>query len=152
MIIKILCPGKSKHEFIKKGIDDYLKRLHSYTKIELIEIQDVKLTSTNSIDIVKEKEAKIIEKHLDNRSFLVVLDLKGKQMSSENFAELLKKSNKNITFLIGGVYGLAENLLARADLKLSFSKMTFTHQIIRLILLEQIYRAFTIIKGKKYHY
>ncbi|KQC09341.1 MAG: hypothetical protein APR54_03715 [Candidatus Cloacimonas sp. SDB] len=129
-----------------------MKRLNSYAKIELIEIQDIKLTSTNSIEIVKEKEAKIIEKHLDNRSFLVVLDLNGKQMSSENFAAFLKKSNKNITFLVGGVYGIAENLLERADLRLSFSKMTFTHQIIRLILLEQIYRAFTIINGKKYHY
>jgi 23S rRNA (pseudouridine1915-N3)-methyltransferase len=153
MNIKILCPGKSKQEFIKSGIREYLKRISAYAKIELIELPDVKLTSTNNIAIVKDKEAKIIEKHLVGNSYLIVLDESGQQMDSEVFSKFLNNiSNKKLTFIIGGVYGLSEVLLRRADFRLSFSKMTFTHQMIRFILTEQIYRAITIIKGKKYHY
>ena len=153
MKIKILCLGKSKSGYIKEGVKEYLKRISAFTNIELIELPDVKLTSTINIDIVKEKEAVIIEKYFDNRSFLIVLDENGKQLDSIKFSNFISGITHNeIIFVIGGVYGISEKILERADLRLSFSKMTFTHQMIRLILIEQIYRAFTIRSGKKYHY
>jgi len=153
MGIRILCLGRSKQGFINDGINEYLKRMSSYTKIDLIELPDVKLTSSTNIEIVKNKEADIIEKYLKDRDYLVVLDEHGQQMGSKIFSNFLDaKISKNIIFLIGGVYGLSERIINKADYKLSFSKMTFTHQMIRLILAEQIYRAYTIMKGKKYHY
>jgi len=153
MGIRILCLGRSKQGFINDGINEYLKRMSSYTKIDFIELPDVKLTSSTNIEIVKNKEADIIEKYLKDRDYLVVLDEHGQQMGSKIFSNFLDaKISKNIIFLIGGVYGLSERIINKADYKLSFSKMTFTHQMIRLILAEQIYRAYTIMKGKKYHY
>ena len=153
MNIKILCPGKTKQTYLKTGIKEYLKRLSAYANVELIELQDVKLAPTNNIQIVKQKEAAIIGRKIPENSYLIVLDEKGTQMDSIKFSKHIRKTmNSNLVFVIGGVYGLSDILLAKADLRLSFSKMTFTHQMMRLILLEQIYRSFTISAGKKYHY
>jgi 23S rRNA (pseudouridine1915-N3)-methyltransferase len=153
MNIKILCPGKTKQAFVQAGIKEYLKRLSAYARVELIELQDVKLSPTNNIQIVKEKEAEIICRKIPENSYLIELDENGKQMDSIIFSKHLRKTrSSNLVFVIGGVYGLTEDLLGQADLRLSFSKMTFTHQMMRLILLEQLYRAFTISAGKKYHY
>ena len=154
MKIKILALGKSKQKFIEDGLQEYLKRLSKYTKTEFIVLPDIKLTGTNSIAIVKDKEASILEKNLNSSSFIIALDENGKQFSSLEFAGLIEKQKgkSDIVFIIGGVYGLSKTILLKADLILSFSKLTFTHQMIRFILTEQLYRAFTILEGKKYHY
>ncbi len=154
MNIRIICPGKTKQKFIEDGIAEYTKRLSTFCKLEIIETADVKLSSSNNIEIVKQKEAEIIGKYLKNDHYLIALDEKGKQFSSVDFAGFIDsyKGLRNIDFLIGGVYGLAEDLRKSADLLLGFSKMTFTHRMIRMLLVEQIYRSFCILNGKKYHY
>ena len=153
--MKIICLGKTKHNFLQAGITEYTKRISIYTNIEMDILPDVKLSGSNTIQIVKEQEAETLIKKIPESSYIIALDENGKMSSSINFAKFIQQklvSSKNIVFVIGGVYGLSEKILKRADLKLSFSRFTFTHQMIRLILLEQIYRAYTIIKGKKYHY
>lgn len=154
MSIKIIALGKSKQSFISDGIAEFQKRLKPFHKVQLEILPDVKLTSSNSIEIVKSKEAEIILKKLSPRDYVIALDEKGKQFSSVDFSSFMIKQLglSNLVFVIGGVYGLSSNVLNRANYTLSFSRMTFTHQMIRFILLEQIYRAFTIIRGKKYHY
>ncbi len=154
MNIRIICPGKTKQKFIEEGIAEYTKRLSAFCKLEIIETADVKLSSANTIEIVKQKEAEIIGKYLKKDNYIVALDEHGKLYSSVSFAGFIDnyQGRRNIDFLIGGVYGLAEEIRQRADLLLSFSKMTFTHRMIRMLLVEQIYRSFCIIKGKKYHY
>jgi len=154
MKIKILALGKSKQKFIEEGLQEYLKRLTRYAQIEFKILSDVKLTKTNSIEIVKEKEAVILEKHLKSGNFIIALDESGKQFKSLEFAKFIdkQKGSVNIVFIIGGVYGLSQKILKKANFILSFSTFTFTHQMIRFILAEQLYRAFTILEGKKYHY
>ena len=154
MKIKILALGKSKQKFIEEGLQEYLKRLTRYAKIDFKILPDIKLTKTNLIEIVKEKEAVILEKQLTEYDFVIALDENGTQYSSNKFAKLIEKQKgkSNIVFVIGGVYGLSPRIINKANLILSFSKFTFTHQMIRFILIEQLYRAFTILEGKKYHY
>ncbi|MDO9578905.1 MAG: 23S rRNA (pseudouridine(1915)-N(3))-methyltransferase RlmH [Candidatus Cloacimonadales bacterium] len=154
MKIKILALGKSKQGFIEAGLQEYLKRLSKYTQTEFVILPDVHLTKTNSLEIVKEKEAAILEKYLNERDFIIALDENGNQFKSIEFARLIEqqKGKGDIVFIIGGVYGLSQKILQKANLSLSFSEFTFTHQMIRLILSEQLYRAFTILEGKKYHY
>ncbi|HHE38258.1 MAG TPA: 23S rRNA (pseudouridine(1915)-N(3))-methyltransferase RlmH [Candidatus Cloacimonetes bacterium] len=152
MKIKIICLGKSKQKFIEDGIKEYQKRISKYAKIELNILPDIALTKTNTIEIVKNKEAEILEKHLIKDDFIIVLDEKGKQFTSLEFSKYISKINKNIIFMVGGVYGISEKILKKTNLILSFSNFTFTHQMIRLILMEQLYRAFSISEGKKYHY
>ncbi len=153
MRISIICLGKSKKKYVELGITEYLKRIPNFYNMEIIELPDIKLTKTNSIEIVKKKEADIIRKHLNTGDFIIALDEKGKQFTSVEFSSYFDKlSGKNLVFIIGGVYGLDLEIKKKADLLLSFSKFTFTHQMIRFLLVEQIYRAFTIIKHKKYHY
>lgn len=120
----------------------------------MIIVPDVKLTETNTIEIVKEKEALALEKKLPKGEHICLLDESGKGYTSLGFAGWLqKKSNqKSLTFIIGGVYGTAERIKQQADSVLRLSSMTFTHQMARLILYEQIYRAYTILQNKKYHY
>ncbi len=155
MKIRIICLGKTKQKFIEEGIKEYQKRITKYLKLEWKILPDVKLTGNKTIEIVKDQEAAILEKNFPKSSFLIVLDENGKEFSSEKFAKYLEEKlsfRKEIIFIIGGVYGLSNKILKRADLVLSFSRFTFTHQMIRFLLMEQLYRSFTIIKGKKYHY
>jgi len=155
MKIRIICLGKTRQKFIEEGIKEYQKRISKYTKLEWQILPDVKLTGNKTMEIVKEQEAAILEKNLLKSSILVVLDENGKEYSSVKFAKFLEDKlniGKDITFVIGGVYGLSKRILQKADMILSFSRFTFTHQIIRFLLSEQLYRSFTIIKGKKYHY
>lgn len=155
MKIKIIAFGKNKQGFIETGVQEYLKRLSVYTKVELIILPNVKLSKSNNVELVKAKEAEKFLKNFSNNELLIVLDENGEQFSSLQFASFLKTRLDlpvDLVFLIGGVYGLSAQILEKADLKLSFSRFTFTHQMIRFILLEQIYRAFTILTGKKYHY
>ena len=151
-MIKIIAVGKTKQKFIIEGMQEYNKRLTKYSKVVWKVVTDVKLSSSINIEIVKDKEAEKILSHIKASDFVAVLDEKGKQFTSHEFAKLITQKNRNITFVIGGVYGLSNIVKKRANLLLSFSKSTMTHQMIRLVLSEQIYRAFTIITGKKYHY
>lgn len=158
MYIDLICVGKIKERFYKAAIEEYTKRLKSYHKLTIIEIDDEKdpqNESEASIKLLLEKEAEKIEKRLNKESFLIALAIEGKDFSSEGLAEYLNHLEENgkthLTFLIGGSYGLSESLLKKADLKLSFSKMTFPHQLMRVIFLEQLYRTSRIRSGQKYH-
>lgn len=155
MKIKIICLGKTKQKFIEEGIKEYQKRISKYTKLDWQILPDVKLTGSKTIEIVKDQEAEILEKSFPASSFIIVLDENGKEFSSEKIAKFIEDKltfRKDLIFVIGGVYGLSKRILKRADLILSFSRFTFTHQMIRFLLVEQLYRSFTIIKNKKYHY
>ncbi len=155
MKIKIICLGKTKQKFIEEGIKEYQKRISKYTKLDWQILPDVKLTGSKTIEIVKDQEAEILEKSFPASSFIIVLDENGKEFSSEKIAKFIEDKltfGKDLIFVIGGVYGLSKRILKRADLILSFSRFTFTHQMIRFLLVEQLYRSFTIIKNKKYHY
>ncbi len=149
-MIKIICVGKIKEEYLKDAIKEYLKRLSKYTKIEIIELPDY------SYDIKKtlETERDSILKCLKSNEYLILLDINGNEYTSREFANHLEKIrdiNSNITFLIGGSYGVHEDIKKIVSEKISFSKLTFPHQLFRVILLEQIYRSFKIINHEEYH-
>ena len=153
MPLKVICLGKTKESWIKQGIEEYRKRLTGQWTVDWQELKDVSLSEAGSIESVKSKEAKIIQKALKEDTFLVALDERGTSFSSVDFAGYLDKlSGKEVTFVIGGVYGLDKTILDRAGLSLSFSSFTFPHQLIRLMLIEQLYRCQTIRTGKTYHY
>ena len=158
MRINIVCVGKIKEKYLKLGIDEFKKRLSKYCKLEIIELEDEKAPE-NLSDIemlmIKEKEGKKILSKIKDNSYVIALAIDGKNLSSEELAETINKLGvrgiSNITFVIGGSLGLSDEVLSRADYKLSFSKMTFPHQLMRLILLEQVYRAYRINNGEPYH-
>ncbi|OEH86549.1 23S rRNA (pseudouridine(1915)-N(3))-methyltransferase RlmH [Desulfuribacillus stibiiarsenatis] len=158
MQITIITVGKLKEKYLQMGIDEYAKRLSSYAKLQIIELPDEKapenLSEAGEIQ-VKDKEGLRILSNIKPDSYCIALAIEGKQQSSEQLAESMDKlatyGKSHITFVIGGSLGLSQEVLKRADEKLSFSKMTFPHQLMRLILLEQVYRAFRIIKGEPYH-
>lgn len=156
--INVICIGKIKEDFFKKAIIEYSKRLSKFCKLNIIELPDEKLPdklNPSLISIIKEKECDNIIKHLPKNTYTISLDLKGKEYSSENFAEKLDNLTLNtssITFIIGGSLGLTDDILKISSEKICFSKMTFPHQLIRIFLLEQIFRAFKIINGENYHH
>lgn len=158
MNITIISVGKLKEKYLKLGIDEYSKRLTRYAKMNIIEIPDEKAPenlSSAEEQIVKNKEGEGILKNIKDGMYVIALDLKGKMLSSEELADKLQSlgitGSSNIAFIIGGSLGLSEDVLKRADYKLCFSPMTFPHQLMKLILLEQIYRGFRIIKNEPYH-
>ena len=158
MKIKIYCIGKIKEPYLKSGISEYLTRLQPYCNLEIIEVADEPIKDNpNSSDIEKaiDKEGLKVLKLIKPNDYLISLDLGKKQYSSEDFAQFLMKkielSGSNLSFVIGGSYGLSKDLKARANDSVTLSQMTFTHQMTRLILLEQIYRAFKIINNEVYH-
>lgn len=158
MKITVISVGKIKEKFLEAGIKEYLKRLSAYAKIKIIEVKDEKEPANCSpLDQtrIKEKEYERVEKHLKEDNYLVALAIEGEMLSSEQLADKLEdlalNGKSNTTFIIGGSHGLSDKILNQANMKLSFSKMTFPHQLMRLILLEQLYRGFKIIKGEKYH-
>ena len=158
MRINIVCVGKIKEKYLKLGIDEFKKRLSKYCKLEIIELDDEKAPenlSDKEMLMIKEKEGKKILSKIKDNSYLIALAIDGKNLSSEELAETINKLGvrgvSNITFVIGGSLGLSDEVLSRADYKLSFSKMTFPHQLFRVMLLEQIYRAFRIMKNEPYH-
>lgn len=149
-MIKIICVGKIKEKFFKEAISEYQKRLQKYSKIEIIELPDFSLTPEQN----KEKEGELILKQIKEKDFVVTLEIEGKELSSLEFSENLEKiqmTNPNILFIIGGSNGLADIVKKRSNYALSFSKFTFPHQLFRIILLEQIYRAFKIQHHESYH-
>lgn len=158
MRIKVIGVGKIKEKYLKEGIGEYLKRLGAYSKIEIVEVDDEKNNENASLaeeEIVRAKEKERILKYLKTDTYLIALDIRGKSLSSEDLSQhldnLALQGKSDISVLIGGSLGLHQSLLEAAQLRLSFSKMTFPHQLMRLILLEQLYRAFKISRGEKYH-
>ena len=158
MKIQMICVGKIKEKYLKLGIDEFKKRLSKYCKLEIIELEDEKAPenlSDKEMLMIKEKEGKKILSKIKDNSYVIALAIDGKNLSSEELAETINKLGvrgiSNITFVIGGSLGLSDEVLSRADYKLSFSKMTFPHQLMRLILLEQVYRAYRINNGEPYH-
>jgi len=156
MKIKLLVVGKTVESYIKKGIEEYIGRLKHYASFEMIELPDLKQTSSLSESQIKSKEGELIMKAVRPSDHVVLLDERGDMVSSVEWARDLERKtshlSKDIIFVIGGPYGFSGEVYSRADSKLSLSRMTFSHQIVRLIFLEQIYRAFTIIKGEPYHH
>ncbi|MFP7298445.1 23S rRNA (pseudouridine(1915)-N(3))-methyltransferase RlmH [Neobacillus niacini] len=158
MNISIVSVGKLKEKYLKMGIDEYLKRLNSYAKVEVIEVPDEKapeeLSELEMIQ-VKQKEGERILAKISQDTYVIALAINGKMQSSEELADTLDKlatyGKSKIAFIIGGSLGLSEEVLKRANEKLSFSKMTFPHQLMKLILVEQIYRAFRINRNEPYH-
>lgn len=159
MQITIIQIGKTKHKFFQEAENEYLKRLQVFAKIKVLTLKEAILAHADreaEIEKVKLKEAEEISANIPKDTFLFTLDENGQQFTSKTFAKLLEEKKDfgqpNLTFIIGGPYGLHESLIKKANLHLSFSKFTFTHEAIRTLLLEQLYRAFTIIQGKTYHY
>ena len=155
MKIKIIALGKIKENFLKAGIDEFLKRLTPYASIEIIEIPAIEIKDENLTNKVLEEEGQKILSHIKPQSYVITMEIKGKMFSSEEFAqkieELTNDGTSEIVFVIGSSCGISPIVSERANLKMSMSKMTFLHQFARLILVEQIYRAFKIIKGETYH-
>ena len=158
MKIKIYCIGHLKENYLKEGINEYLERLKPYTQVEILEVDDESINNNPSpkdIENVKNKEGQKVIKLLKNNEYLIGLDLVKKQLTSEEFAQYITDKfvigGANISFVIGGSYGLSDELKKRCNDRLSLSNMTFLHQMTRLILLEQIYRAFKINRNEVYH-
>ncbi|AOY75326.1 23S rRNA (pseudouridine(1915)-N(3))-methyltransferase RlmH [Clostridium formicaceticum] len=158
MNIAVISVGKIKEKYLKLGIDEYSKRLSRYCKLNFIEVADEKAPENLSLaeeENVKNKEGENIIKNIKEGMYVVVLDLKGKMLASEELAQKLQdlgiQGNSSIAFVIGGSLGLSKSVIDRADYRLCFSPMTFPHQLMKLILLEQVYRGFRIIKGEPYH-
>ena len=156
MKIKLIAVGKTDDNHIQSCMNEYIKRLGFYVLFEVLIIPDIKNTKSLSEKQQKTKEADAVLKNIDQSDAVILLDEKGKNYTSEAFSEVLqKKMNsgiKNLVFIIGGPYGFSEQLYQRANEKLSLSAMTFSHQMVRLFFVEQLYRAFTIIKNEPYHH
>ena len=156
MNIKLIVIGKTKFKFLIEGESEYVKRLKHYCKFSELIIPDVKNTGKLSKKELKEKEGNLILESIKNNEYVISLDDKGLALTSVDFAEFLNKkmvsSTNELVFVVGGAFGFSESVYKRANTKLSLSKMTFSHQMVRLIFKEQLYRAFTILKGEKYHH
>ena len=149
-MIKIITVGKLKEQYFKDAVDEYLKRLSKYTKIELIEAPD------ENYDVVKtlDKEKDSILKHISDKDYVVTMEIEGKELTSIELSNKLNDimvNNSDICFIIGGSYGLHNDIKIRSNYALSFSKLTFPHQLFRVMLLEQIYRSFKILNNETYH-
>ncbi|MFC2287668.1 MAG: 23S rRNA (pseudouridine(1915)-N(3))-methyltransferase RlmH [Selenomonas sp.] len=159
MKIRIVAVGKLKEKYLREGVAEYEKRLAPFASVELLETREEYMAENPSEAQRQQtlaKEGERLLRLVPERSFLIVLDVKGKLLSSEALAKELAsralQGQSDLTFLIGGAFGLSEAVRERADLRISFSPMTFTHQMVRLLLYEQIYRAFKINRGEKYHW
>ena len=158
MRISIVCVGKIKEKYLKLGIDEFSKRLSKYCKLEVIELDDEKAPenlSDKEMLMIKEKEGKKILSKIKDNAHVIALAIDGKNLSSEELAETIDslgvRGTSHIVFVIGGSLGLSDEVLKRANYKLSFSKMTFPHQLFRLVFLEQLYRSFKILNNEAYH-
>ncbi|WP_249029121.1 23S rRNA (pseudouridine(1915)-N(3))-methyltransferase RlmH [Tannockella kyphosi] len=158
MLVKVITIGKLKEKYLLEGIKEYTKRLQAYTKIEYIEVSDESIPdkcSDATAQMIKEKEGFKVLSKIKQDDYVIVLDVQGKQIDSLELSNKMEQCMINgkstIVFVIGGSLGHAKDILNRADFSLSFSKMTFPHQLMKLILVEQIYRAFKIMKNESYH-
>lgn len=158
MNITIVSVGKLKEKYLKQGIDEYKKRLNAYAKVSIIEVADEKAPETMSeaeMEEVKRKEGERILSNIAADAFVITLEIQGKMLGSEQLAkkldELATYGKSKVVFVIGGSLGISQDVQRRSDLALSFSKMTFPHQLMRLVLMEQVYRSFRINRGEPYH-
>lgn len=150
-MIKILCVGKIKEKYFKDAIIEYQKRISKYTKLEIIEVEDI---FESNISDIKKKEADSLEKYISPKDYVITLEIEGNQLESLELSKKISDTliiNSNITFIIGGSYGLDNRIKQRSNYALSFSKMTFPHQLFRVLLLEQIYRSYKILNNESYH-
>lgn len=156
MKITLLTVGKTDRDWVRQGLDIYVSRLKHYIPFVMTEIPELKNVSSLSKDQIKTREGELIIKNIRPTDDVILLDERGKQYSSMEFAKVLQDKisyiGKDIVFVIGGAYGFSEDVYRRADSKMSLSRMTFSHQMVRTIFAEQIYRAFTIMKGEPYHH
>ena len=157
MKVTLICVGKVKEKFYKDAIKEYEKRLGAYIKLNTIEISDekVKVENDSEIALAMEKEGNNILSKIKDNQYVITLEILGKNLSSEEFASkidnLMLTGKSDVTLVIGGSYGLSDSVKKRSDFALSFSRMTFPHQMMRVVLLEQVYRAYRIITGASYH-
>lgn len=158
MKISIICVGKIKEKFFRSAIDEYSKRLSRYCKLEIVEVADEKTpdnASEHEVELIKDKEGERILKSLRKDGTIIALAIDGKMLSSEELADKIQRlgigGESHIQFIIGGSLGLSDKVSKEADMLLSFSKMTFPHQLMRVVLLEQIYRSYRIIQNEPYH-
>ena len=158
MKITVITVGKIKEKYLKDAIAEYCKRLSKYCKLEIVEVADEKTPDNASVvveDAIRSKEAERILKYVKDDAFVITLEINGKQLSSEELADKIDKlgvqGTSHIIFIIGGSIGLGQEVLQKSNYALSFSKMTFPHQLMRVVLLEQIYRSYRIINGEPYH-
>ena len=156
MKITLLTVGKTDKDWVKEGLDIYVSRLKHYIPFSVVEIPELKNVSALSKDQIKTREGELILKNVRPTDDLILMDERGKQYTSVELARVLQDKisyiGKDIVFVIGGAYGFSEAVYSRADSKISLSKMTFSHQMVRAIFAEQIYRAFTIMRGEPYHH
>lgn len=156
MKIKIIAIGKTHKSFLVDGESEYLKRIKKYVAVEKVEIPDLKNAKKLTFSQIKEKEGKLLLSKIEQHSLIVLLDEKGKEYTSMKFStwmqDKMNRGYKNIIFLIGGAYGFSDEVYAKANEKIALSKMTFSHQMIRMLFTEQIYRAFTILNNEPYHH
>ena len=154
--ILLLTIGNTDKKFMKEGIDDYVKRLSFYIPFEMKVIPDIKNRSSLSLDLQKEKEGQLILNQISLGDYVILLDEHGLEFSSVEFSKWIEKKMiagmRQIVFVIGGPYGFSNTVYQRSDVKISMSKLTFSHQMVRLIFVEQVYRAMTIIKNEPYHH
>lgn len=150
-MIKIICVGKLKEKYLMDAVNEYLKRISKYTKVEVVEVTDSKSDDKN---IALKYEKNLILKNINDRDYVITLEIEGNNLSSVEFANKIDKlfiNYSDIVFIIGGSYGLDEEIKSRSNYKLSFSQLTFPHQLFRIMLLEQIYRCYKINNNEKYH-
>lgn len=156
MKITLLTVGKTEDKYLIEGIDIYLKRLKHYIPFRILELPELKNTKSLSKDQQKIKEAELLFKNIQSTDYVILLDENGAELTSKKFSVYLNKKmvggQQHLVFIIGGPYGFSDDVYARCNDKLSLSQMTFSHQMIRLFFTEQLYRAFTILKGEPYHH
>jgi len=155
MKIKLIVIGKTDEPYLKEGITKYISRLKHYIHFELKELPDIKVGKKLSTKLQKEAEGKELLKLISKSEFVVLLDENGKEFNSVDFSQFIQKrmnTGMDLTFVIGGPFGFSDEVYAKSDMKIALSQMTFSHQMVRLFFVEQIYRSFTILKGEKYHH
>ena len=156
MKIKLICVGKTTSPYLIDGENEYLKRLKHYNSIEKIEIPELKNAKKMSETEIKKQEGELILKKIDSTDYIILLDENGQEYSSVSFSKFIQKrlnaGGKSVVFVIGGAYGFSDEIYSKAKANIALSQMTFSHQMVRLFFLEQIYRAFTILKGQPHHH
>ncbi|MCB0409785.1 MAG: 23S rRNA (pseudouridine(1915)-N(3))-methyltransferase RlmH [Flavobacteriales bacterium] len=155
MKIKLIVVGNTDESYLQKGQEKYLNKLKHYISFEMIVLKDVKVGKKNDVKIQKQEEGKMILSKISASDIVILLDENGDEYNSVKFSSFLQKrlnSGNDIIFVIGGPFGFSEEMYYRANFQLSLSKMTFSHQMVRLFFVEQLYRAFSILKGEKYHH
>lgn len=156
MKIRLLCIGKTDDRYIQEGVEKYLKRLKHYVSFQIVELPDIKNVKNLSENQQKDREGDLLLKNIHTQDFVVLLDERGKEFRSIEFSAYLEhkmvSSTAQLVFIIGGPYGFSAAVQQRANYTISLSKMTFSHQMIRLFLVEQLYRAYSIMRGELYHH